>query len=415
MQSTGCPFSAGATLPTNVPRERVVDVDLYNPPGIEDGYHEAWKRLQAPGTPELVWTARNGGHWIATSGALISEIYRTPELYSSEIIWIPKEAGEKYDLIPTRMDPPEHTPYRAVLNKGLGPREIRAVQDSVREAAIELVEGLAPKGSCEFSSEYAQIFPIKVFMRMADLPMDDVPLLKQFAAQMTRPAGSTPAEMAASLDKANKGFFEYLAPVIDARRGGNGTDLLSVLINSEVGERPMSREEALKLTALVLLAGLDTVVNFLSFFMIFLARNPDHVKQLTDAPDRINRGVEELFRRFPLVAEARMVAKDHERDGVLLRKGDMVLVATALAGLDEKLNADPLAVDFKRTHPRHSTFGDGPHRCAGMHLARLEVTVTLDEWLKRIPRFRMKDGEKPVYHSGIVAAIDNVQLEWNHQ
>jgi cytochrome P450 len=408
-------FRMETATPANVPHERVVDVDMYNPPGIEDGYHEAWKRLQKPGTPELVWTPHNGGHWIATSGALIGEIYRTPEFYSSQVIFLPKEAGEKYDLILTRMDPPQHTPFREVLEKGLGPREIRHVRDSVRAAAAELVEALAGKGRCDFSADYAQIFPIRVFMTMADLPMDDVPMLKQLATQMTRPAGDTPAEKADSLDRANKGFFEYLAPVLAARRGGNGTDILSTMINSQVGDRPMSEDEALRLTALLLLAGLDTVVNFLSFFMIHLANHPDQVQELADAPDRINRGVEELFRRFPVVAEARMVAKEHERDGVLLKHGDMILLPTALAGLDEALNADPLAVDFKRAHPRHTTFGDGPHRCAGLHLARLEVTVTLEEWLKRIPRFRMKAGEKPVYHSGIVAAIDNVQLEWDVQ
>jgi cytochrome P450 len=72
-----------------------------------------------------------------------------------------------------------------------------------------------------------------------------------------------------------------------------------------------------------------------------------------------------------------------------------------------------MEVDFKRTHPRHTTFGDGPHRCAGVHLARLEVTVTLEEWLKRIPSFRMQPGQSPLYHSGTVAAIDNVRLEWD--
>ena len=93
----------------------------------------------------------------------------------------------------------------------------------------------------------------------------------------------------------------------------------------------------------------------------------------------------------------------------------MILLPTVLAGLDEALNDDPWKVDFKRAHPSDTTFGDGPHRCAGLHLARLEVTVTLEEWLKRIPRFRMKPGEKPIYHSGIVAAIDNVHLEWDIQ
>ena len=399
-------------IPAHVPLDRVFQVDMYAPDGIEDGYHEAWKKLQAPEIPDLIWTPLNGGHWIATSGAWIRDIYRDPEHFSSEVIFIPKEAGGKYQMIPTRMDPPEHTPFREVLNKGLGLRSIKRIEDAVRQVAIELIDTIRPKGRCDFSAEYAQIFPIRVFMAMADLPMEDAPLLKHFASQMTRPDGATPAEMAESLDKANKGFFDYLSPVIDVRRADPGEDVISVMVNSEVNGRAMTKDEALGLISLLLLAGLDTVVNFLSFFMIFLGRNPGHLKELLADPARIPHSVEELFRRFPLVAEARMVAQDITRDGVALKRGDMVLLPTVLSGLDERENENPWTVDFNRGRIRHTTFGDGPHRCAGVHLARLEVTVTLKEWLARIPEFTLSAGARPTYHSGIVAAIENVPLEW---
>jgi camphor 5-monooxygenase len=83
-----------------------------------------------------------------------------------------------------------------------------------------------------------------------------------------------------------------------------------------------------------------------------------------------------------------------------------------LHGLDGAANDDPLRLNLSRSKISHSTFGDGPHRCAGMHLARLEVTVTLEEWLRSIPTFRLKEGAKPIYHSGIIAAVENVPLVW---
>lgn len=398
--------------PDHVPQDRVFEVDMYQLDGIDEGYHEAWKKVQKPGMPELIWTPLTGGHWIATNGDTVREIYGDPSRFSSEVIFLPKEAGEKYDMVPTRMDPPEHTPYRKALDKGLSLGQMRTVDAKVREVAIDLIDGFVKSGRCDFSADYANIFPVRVFMALANLPMEDAAMLGRFAKMMTRPDGSTPEEMAATLDAGNKGLFEYVDPIIRARRGSTGDDLITVMVNSEINGEPITHEKALGLISLLLLAGLDTVVNFLSFMMIHLARNPDLVAELRADELKLKRSAEEMFRRFPVVSEARMVAKDQEYRGVSLKRGDMILLPTALHGLDETENADPWKVDLNRRGISHTTFGGGPHRCAGMHLARMEVIVTLEEWLKRIPEFRLEDGAKPVYHSGIVAAVDNVPLVW---
>ena len=400
-------------VPDNVPADRIVDVDLFNLVGIEEGYQEAVKRLQRPGGPGIVWTPRNGGHWIITRGTAVGDVLRNPERFSSKIIVLPKLAGEKYDFIPTRMDPPEHGPRRQVVNKVLNLREMRRIEHNVRQTAISLIEPLVGRGACDFSAEYAHHFPIRVFITMVDLPIEDAPKLKHYAQQILRPDGATGEEKAESVDKAIKGFYDYLSPVIHERRGKDGTDMISVVINSDINGKPMPHDEACSVIANLLLAGLDTVVSFVSFVMIFLGRNPDHVKQLTDNPASIPNCVEELLRRFPIVSDARIVANDFEYDGVQLKRGDMVQVPTAFSGLDEQLNENPWKVDFHRKNPKHNTFGDGPHRCAGMHLARMEITVTLQEWLARIPRFRMVESDRPIYSSGMVATVENVHLKWD--
>jgi cytochrome P450 len=401
-----------APRPAHVPAELVRDIDMYALDGIEEGYHEAWKALQTPEMPELVWTPLTGGHWIATRGHLVKEIYENPDRFSSEIIFLPKEAGEKYAMVPTRMDPPEHTPYRKILDTGLNPSQIRKVEDAVRAAAIELIEPISKRGGCDFAAEYAAVFPVRVFMAMADLPMSDVPMLAKFAEDMTRPAGNTPEEMAATLDAANQGFFAYVDPIIRARTGGSGTDLITIMVNGTVDGQPLAHDKALGMISLLLLGGLDTVVNFLSFFMIYLARHPEKVAEIRGDELKLRRGVEELFRRFPVVSEARMVAKDQTYRGVELKHGDMILLPTALHGLDEAENDDPLNLDWERKNVNHATFGGGPHRCVGLHLARLEATVTLQEWVKRIPEFSLAPGAQPIYNSGIIASVQNVPLIW---
>jgi cytochrome P450 len=402
-----------ATRPAHVPESLVQDIDMYAIDGIEQGFHEAWKAIQTPDMPELVWTPLTGGHWVATRGEVIKEIYSDPSRFSSQVIFLPKEAGEKYGMVPTRMDPPEHTPYRKLLDTGLNPSQIRKMEDEVRHAAADLIKPLVAKGQCDFAAEYANVFPVKVFMTMADLPMSDVPKLAIFAKDMTRPAGNSPEEMAATLDAANRGFDAYVDPIIRERRGKDGTDLISVMVNGSINGEPMPHDKAVGLISLLLLGGLDTVVNFLSFAMIYLARHPEKVAEIRNDELKLRRGVEELFRRFPVVSDARMVAADQTYRGVELKQGDMILLPTALHGLDAGENEDPWTLDWDRKSPQHSTFAAGPHRCAGLHLARLEATVTLQEWIRRIPAFSLVPGANPVYHSGIVAAVENVQLIWD--
>jgi cytochrome P450 len=385
---------------------------MYALDGIEEGYHEAWKKVQRPGMPDLIWTPFTGGHWIATNGATVKDVYSDPTRFSSEVIFLPKEAGEKYQLVPTRMDPPEHTPYRKTLDKGLNLAQIRKVENKVREVAADLIDKFVSHGECDFSADYAAVFPVHVFMALADLPLEDIPVLSEFARQMTRPEGNTPEEMAADLEAGNDGFYAYVDPIIRARIGGTGDDLITLMVNTQINGKPIDHDKAQGLISLLLLGGLDTVVNFLSFFMIHLARHPEIVAELRSDPLKLMRGAEEMFRRFPVVSEARMVAKDMEYDGVSLKRGDMILLPTALHGLDETINPEPWKLDLDRRGIAHSTFGGGPHRCAGMHLARMEVIVTLEEWLKRIPEFSLKPGASPTYHSGIVAAVENVPLVW---
>lgn len=402
-----------SAIPGHVPAERVYDVDIYNLDGIENGFHEAWKALQSPDIPDLIYTPLTGGHWIATKGSIIDEAYRDPDRFSSENIWVPKEAGEKYAMVPTKMDPPEHTPYRKVLNKGLNLAQMRKVEESIRELSGELIDNFVKTGRCDFTRQYSTVFPVMVFMKLCDLPLSDVPHLSGLAAAMIRPPGKTPSEQAAALDAANQGFFNYVAPIIEERRGTDRSDLISIAVNSDVDGKEMASDKLLGLVSLLLLGGLDTVVNLLGFLMLYLARHPGKVAELREDPLKLKRAAEEIFRRFPVVSDARTVACDMEFHGVQLKKGELILLPTVLHGLDESANSNPWELDLSRGSPAHSTFGQGPHRCAGMHLARMEVIVTLEEWLKRIPDFRLAADAQPIFLAGIVGTVKDVQLEWD--
>lgn len=392
--------------PDHVPEDRVVDIDIYLPPGIaEHGFHKAWRDLTAS-NPAVVWTPRNEGHWIALGGEALQQVQSDPVRFSSRVIVLPKSIGEQHGLIPTTIDPPEHRPYRQLLNAHLNPATIRGLSENVRATAVELIEGFAARGHCNFSAEFAEQFPIRVFMTLVGIDASEAPKIRHWAECMTRPG------MDLTFEEGKAAFFEYLGPLVDERRANPGDDMLSGMLSADIGGRRLTREEALSVSTQVLVAGLDTVVNVLGFIMRELAENPALRADLQARGADTAPVVNELFRRFGLVSIAREVREDIEFHGMALKAGDMIAIPTQVHGLDPAVNPDSLTIDPSRHRARHSTFGSGPHMCPGQELARKEVAITLEEWLKRIPDFSVGENSDLSPVPGIVGALRRVELVW---
>lgn len=219
--------------------------------------------------------------------------------------------------------------------------------------------------------------------------------------------------MAESLVRGKTALYNYIKPVLAERTANPGEDIISGIAHATVDGLPLTDDEKYRLVTIVLLGGLDTVLNFIPICFGHLAQHPEAVAALRADPSRLPFHAEELFRRFPLVNEGRMVAADISYDGVPLKAGDMVLAPTTLHGIDERENECPMDLDFSRKKKSHSTFGAGVHICAGMHLARLEIVILLEEWLKRIPEFRIKPGTRMVTRSGIIGSASKLELEWD--
>jgi cytochrome P450 len=394
--------------PAHVRPEQVVDFDIYYPLSAGMDLHESWRQLQESGKPDVVWTARNGGHWMVLRGRLISEVLRDYQTFSSRVIFVPREpAGEAYRAVPITLDPPAHRPIRSLLNEDLSPKKIRSLEDAIRAQAVELIESFRRRGRCDFVRDFAEQMPLRIFMHLVDLPFSDAPRLKHLADQYTRP------EPGVSYEDVGRGFLEYLEPIIRERRGKVGTDMLSHLINGRVEDRPLTDEETANLCVQVLVAGLDTVVNAMSFIMLFLARNPAARRDLIADFDRLTSSLQELLRRFSIVTVAREITRDVEFAGAHLKRREMMVVPTLLHGLDARENPDPMTVNFKRVTVNHSIFGTGIHTCAGAHLAKTEIRIMLEEWLTRIPDFSVAKDSEIEYIGGIVASVKPFTLVWN--
>jgi cytochrome P450 len=398
--------SATSSIPAHVPAELVFDFDIYNPPGAREDFQLSIKRLHTSGCPEIFWTPRNGGHWVATRGEDIYSIFADYAHFSSRLLTVPKSRQGPIPLYPIFADPPAHTSYRSLINPTFAPKGVAALEGKARELAIRLVEELRPKGECEFVTDFAQHLPIEVFMSIVDVPAADREQLLRWADGMVRP------EHHDDVHNTIRQIFGYAAGKIAERRANPGDDLISKLTRSQVDGRALTDDEIVGMVSLILIGGMDTVASAMSFAAHFLAGSERHRRQLIDNPQLIPKAVEELLRRFPIVNQGRYVLKDVVYKGIQLKEGDMIVLPTTLHGLDERKFPNPLEVDFNRPTPIHSTFGNGPHRCPGSNLGRTELKIFLQEWLARIPDFRIKPGAKVGMSSGVNGTIYELPLQW---
>lgn len=396
--------TADFVVPDHVPEALVVDFDYLREPELERDPQAAYARLG--GGPPLVWTGRNGGHWISTRYQVINDVFLAHDLFSNFPRMIPNTASLEKPQPFSDIDPPENLKYRRALQLALSPKALDRFRDQAREIMIALAEEAGPKGRCDFANEIAMLFPTTIIMRWLDLPLEDLPLL---VSQVDRAiAGIDPEDRKAAKLETRA----YVDRIVATRRETPGDDFISVLANARIGDRAATHEEARAMTQNLIGGGLDTVRNMMSFIALFLARSPEHRRQLVDEPALIPAAVEELLRYYALPNMGRCVTRDAEFHGVTLRKGDMMLLPLSLAGRDEAVFADAGAIDFRREKNRHLAFGTGAHLCPGMYLARAELVIFLEEWLRRIPDFSIPADDPPSTRGGNILAVKRLILEW---
>lgn len=398
-----------AEKPSHVPEALVIDFDMYDFAGGTDGPQAALRAIQTA-SPDIFWTPRNGGHWVATRADDIEAMLRDPARFSSNRVFLPRDDAAPRSL-PLEVDPPLHTELRKPLSRALFPKIVDAMEPRVQELAQSLVAGLLPKGGCEFVADFANVMPINIFLDLVGLQREErhvlLPLVEAFIK------GGT----IAARQQAQMAVFAYITDVVRARRLEPGTDLASIVVNAQIDKDRISEPDAIAYMTLILFGGLDTIASMLSFITYFLAENGAHRAQLIRHLDNdayVRNAMEELFRRFGIVQAARVVQDDFDYRGVPFRKDDAVLPMNLLCGLDDRRIENPLTVDFERPkQTRHLVFGAGPHSCPGATLARREITIFLREWLRHIPEFRVVPGCRPVHLMGVTCSIQALHLEWS--
>lgn len=317
-------------------------------------------------------------------------------------------------LLPQDLNGAQHVKLRRILNQFFAPAAVRRMEPMARERCVELIEELRPTGGCDFVKEFAIRYPTDLFLALLGLPTADGGFFLAWSEEFfdAMLAGDTTT---AATVKAN--ILDYFGAAIAERRRhprDPREDMVSRLVEARIDDEPLSDDEILTICLTLMLAGLDTTRSALGYVYSHLATHPADRQRILDDPECVPGAVEEFLRLYPLVFQAgREVQEADDSHDLPLSPGDVVWLGIGQANRDPRKFPDPDHFDLDRGNAhQHLAFGAGPHRCLGMHLARLEIRVVLEEWHRRIPDYRIRDGVELVERGGQLT-IPHLPLEWD--
>lgn len=326
------------------------------------------------------------------------------------------EMGQQRPCIPLDIDPPHHAKYRKLLDPLFSPRAVRSMADEMRLIARELLAEVVEDGHVDFHEAFTVPFPCRVFLNVVGFPAED---LDKFLAWKN---AFVHAEDVAQSDDLNvlrqlwkktaNEVYDYFDVLLDRRIAEPAQDLATRLLQAEVGGAPLTRHEMLDILFLQMAAGLDTVTASLDCVITRLATDVELQGAARGEPEKMRQIVEELLRvETPVAMVFRYATEDMVIHDVEIAKGDLVMLMLGAANTDDREFDEPLDLDVDRNNTRHLAFGGGVHRCLGSHLARLELSVALEEIFATLGSFTIPEGQHVDFLPGIRNA-HSLPLQW---
>jgi cytochrome P450 len=381
--------------------------------------------LKAP-QPGYIDMIQKGGYVVVGEGfglsfdrATSDHVLRNHQLFSSRV---EMGLGNVRPLIPLNVDPPLHAKYRKLLDPLFAPRKMEAQEEDIARRVNGFIDSFVDRKECNFSDEFAELLPSSVFLGLMGLPEDQLDHFIYLRDGILHPdkinpdAGLDPEVRRAVQAATGQEIYEYFGGVIADRKVAPRNDVISGFLAAEIDGDRLTTDEILDILFLFLIAGLDTVSDSLTCFYAFLAQNPEHRRQIAVDPAVISSAVEELLRwESPVPAGVPRVATEDTElpNGQQVSKGTAVVVSYGAANVDPAIFSDATDVRFDREENRHIAFGGGVHRCLGSHLARRELRVTLREWHRRIPDYRIKPGHEDLEYPPGLRHVKDLRLIWD--
>ena len=349
-----------------------------------------WMRQEAP----LYWDDSTG-IWGAASHELVSMMSREWHTFCSS------KGSRPESSVPSMInfDAPEHTKRRRLVGNGFTPRRVADHEPYLREKVTQLIDSVIDKGSCDIVADIATPLPMYMIGELMGLPEEDNDTLLHWS-DIFATGGETIA--LADVQMAVIGWNDYIMKKVNERRGKDGQDLVSLIVNAEWEGESLSDVDIMFETMLVLVGGDETTRHVISAGTAALLQNPDQLALLKSDMSLLPSAIEEMLRwASPIRNMNRTATKDVIINGMQIRENDRVLLLYPSANRDAKVFDNPHSFDITRTPNDHVAFGAyGRHHCLGAPLARLELKILFEEMLNRFDNLQLATDQPLISRRG---------------
>ena len=385
------------------------DFELFDPEFVKDPY-PVYKDLRESGCP-FAKTERRQTTFMPTTFQGVRDICSDTDMWSSFSVSV-TPVPQTYDDDGNRLrsiissDQPEHTPERRLMLPFFSPKSVEKYREHTQELCRRLIREFIEDGQADIAENYARQIPPRIIALILGIDperADDFTTWVQGALEL----GLQDEEIREHYAAIIREFF--MGEVLD-RMENPGDDLISFLLQAEIDGEPVPLPVVRGNIGLMLIAGIDTTWSSIGSALWHLAAHPEDRQRLVDEPELIPTAIEEFLRAYSPVTMARVAAKDGMLGDREVKEGDRVVLTFNAANRDPEVFENPEEVIIDRQKNRHIAFGSGIHRCAGSNLARMEMTVAIEEFLKAIPEFELADPDAVTWAGGQVRGPRNLPV-----
>jgi cholest-4-en-3-one 26-monooxygenase len=374
----------------------------------------AWLRHNDP----VHWQDEPGGpgFWAVMKYADCVAVNRDFEHFSSYRrgvmpFEIPEEVVEQQRLMMVNMDPPLHTRYRRLVNKGFTPRTVAQLEQHTHATADAIIDRVITQGRADFVTDLSAELPLQVIAELLGVPPDERHLVFEWSNRMVGQEDPEYQLTDGAAEQAALELYAYASELFQKKRVNPHQDLMSALTEVELDGERLSELELELFFLLLTIAGNETTRNLMSGAMYAFFQFPDQWERLVRDPNLLPTAVEEMLRFVtPVMNFRRTATKNLELGGKVIAEGDKVVFFHASANRDEEVFDHPDRFDIGRTPNQHMTFGGGgPHFCLGANLARMEIRVMYEHLLDRMPDIH-QDGDMQRLQSQFINGVKHLPV-----